>query len=179
GTGPAGPHADPARPAPAGPGPGPDRARAAACGPHPPPAPGRPAHRPTRAHRAPPSTPPPAPPAPPGAHPHTPTPRQPLPTPGAAAAHPDGAAARRRPPRAPPRSVSSRRDPTAQLPHQTRKLLIGGSLAMNDRQQSARGTTANDKTFTGLTDEERAAMKERPKELKAEGRRGPRADTEA
>jgi uncharacterized protein YdhG (YjbR/CyaY superfamily) len=47
---------------------------------------------------------------------------------------------------------------------------------MNDRQQSARGTTANDKTFTGLTDEERAAMKERTKELKAEARRGPRAD---
>jgi hypothetical protein len=45
----------------------------------------------------------------------------------AAAAHPDGAAARRTPPRAPPRSVSSRRDPTAQLPHQTPKLLIGGS----------------------------------------------------
>src|SRR6266511_3431389 len=51
------------------------------CGPHPPPAPGRPAHRPTRAHRAPPSTPPPAQHAPPGAHPHTPTPGQPLPTP--------------------------------------------------------------------------------------------------
>jgi hypothetical protein len=126
-TGTPGPHADPARPAPAGPGPGPDRARAAACGPHPPPAPGRPAHRPTRAHRAPPSTPPPAQHAPPGAHPHTPTPGQPLPTPGAAAAHPDGAAARRTPPRAPPRSVSSRRDPTAQLPHQTHQLLIGDS----------------------------------------------------
>src|SRR5512132_2325249 len=126
-TGTPGPHADPARPAPAGPGPGPDRARAAACGPHPPPAPGRPAHRPTRAHRAPPSTPPPAHHAPPGAHPHTPTPGQPLPTPGAAAAHPDGAAARRTPPRALPRSVSSRRDPTAQLPHQTHKLLIGDS----------------------------------------------------
>src|SRR6266545_4891231 len=126
-TGTPGPHADPARPAPAGPGPGPDRARAAACGPHPPPAPGRPAHRPTRAHRAPPSTPPPAQHARPGAHPHTPTPGQPLPTPGVAAAHPDGAAARRTPPRAPLRSVSSRRDPTAQPPHQTRKLLIGGS----------------------------------------------------
>jgi hypothetical protein len=61
-------------------------------------------------------------------HPHIPTPGQPLPTPGAAAAHPDGAAARRTPPRAPPRSVSSRRDPMAQLPHQTHQLLIGDSL---------------------------------------------------
>jgi uncharacterized protein YdhG (YjbR/CyaY superfamily) len=42
-------------------------------------------------------------------------------------------------------------------------------------QKSAESTTANDKTFTGLTDEERAAMKERTKELKAEARRGPRA----
>jgi uncharacterized protein YdhG (YjbR/CyaY superfamily) len=42
-------------------------------------------------------------------------------------------------------------------------------------QKSAEGTTANDKTFTGLSDEERAAMKERTKELKAEARRGPRA----
>ncbi|MEW5989575.1 MAG: DUF1801 domain-containing protein [Chloroflexota bacterium] len=31
-------------------------------------------------------------------------------------------------------------------------------------------TTAGDKTFTGFTDEERAAMKERAKELKAEAR---------
>jgi uncharacterized protein YdhG (YjbR/CyaY superfamily) len=43
-------------------------------------------------------------------------------------------------------------------------------------QKSAKGTTAPDKTFTGLTDEERAAMKERVQELKAEARRGPRAD---
>jgi uncharacterized protein YdhG (YjbR/CyaY superfamily) len=35
------------------------------------------------------------------------------------------------------------------------------------------------KAFTGLTDEERAAMKERTKELKAEARRGPRADKAA
>jgi uncharacterized protein YdhG (YjbR/CyaY superfamily) len=42
-------------------------------------------------------------------------------------------------------------------------------------QKSAEGTTANDKTFTGLSDEERAAMKERTRELKAEARRGPRA----
>jgi uncharacterized protein YdhG (YjbR/CyaY superfamily) len=43
---------------------------------------------------------------------------------------------------------------------------------MNDPQQSANSTTATDKTFTGLTDEERAAMKERTRELKAEARRG-------
>jgi uncharacterized protein YdhG (YjbR/CyaY superfamily) len=42
-------------------------------------------------------------------------------------------------------------------------------------QKSAKSTTATDKTFTGLTDEERAAMKERTNELKAEARRGPRA----
>jgi uncharacterized protein YdhG (YjbR/CyaY superfamily) len=41
---------------------------------------------------------------------------------------------------------------------------------MNDPQQSANSTTATDKTFTGLTDEERAAMKERTRELKAEAR---------
>jgi uncharacterized protein YdhG (YjbR/CyaY superfamily) len=43
---------------------------------------------------------------------------------------------------------------------------------MNDTQQSAERTTATDKTFTGLTDEERAAMKQRTQELKAEARRG-------
>jgi uncharacterized protein YdhG (YjbR/CyaY superfamily) len=43
---------------------------------------------------------------------------------------------------------------------------------MNDTQQSAKPTTATGKTFEGLTDEERAAMKERTKELKAEARRG-------
>jgi uncharacterized protein YdhG (YjbR/CyaY superfamily) len=42
-------------------------------------------------------------------------------------------------------------------------------------QKSAKSTTATDKTFTGFTDEERAAMKERAQELKAEARRGPRA----
>ncbi|HET7519541.1 MAG TPA: hypothetical protein VFN05_17990, partial [Actinomycetes bacterium] len=46
---------------------------------------------------------------------------------------------------------------------------------MNDTEQSAKGTTSTDKTFTGLTDEERGAVKERTKELKAEARRGPRA----
>ena len=43
---------------------------------------------------------------------------------------------------------------------------------MNDTQQSAKSTTATGKTFTGLTDEERGAMKERTRELKAEARRG-------
>jgi uncharacterized protein YdhG (YjbR/CyaY superfamily) len=42
-------------------------------------------------------------------------------------------------------------------------------------QRSANSTTATDKTFEGFTDEERAAMKERVLELKAAGRRGPRA----
>jgi uncharacterized protein YdhG (YjbR/CyaY superfamily) len=46
---------------------------------------------------------------------------------------------------------------------------------MNDTRKSAKSTTATGKTFTGLTDEERGAMKERTKELKAEARRGPRA----
>src|SRR5437016_5033063 len=43
-------------------------------------------------------------------------------------------------------------------------------------QKSARSTTAAGKKSTGFTDEERAAMKERAQELKAEARRGPRAD---
>jgi uncharacterized protein YdhG (YjbR/CyaY superfamily) len=43
-------------------------------------------------------------------------------------------------------------------------------------QKSAKSTTATGKTFEGFTAEERAAMKERAKELKAEARRGPRAD---
>ena len=41
-----------------------------------------------------------------------------------------------------------------------------------DTQQSANTTSATGKTFTGLTDEERGAMKERTRELKAEARRG-------
>ena len=47
---------------------------------------------------------------------------------------------------------------------------------MKDMQKSAKSTTAIDKTFEGFTDEERVAMKERAKELKAAGRRGARAD---
>jgi len=42
-------------------------------------------------------------------------------------------------------------------------------------QKSAESTTASGKTSKGFTAEERAAMKERARELKAEARRGPRA----
>ena len=42
-------------------------------------------------------------------------------------------------------------------------------------RKSAKRTTATDKKSKGFTDEERAAMKERAQELKAEARRGPRA----
>jgi uncharacterized protein YdhG (YjbR/CyaY superfamily) len=45
-----------------------------------------------------------------------------------------------------------------------------------DTQKSARSTTAINEKSKGFTDEERAAMKERARELKAEARRGPRAD---
>ena len=44
-----------------------------------------------------------------------------------------------------------------------------------DTQKTAKRTTATKKTYKGFTDEERAAMKERAKEMKAEARRGPRA----
>jgi uncharacterized protein YdhG (YjbR/CyaY superfamily) len=46
---------------------------------------------------------------------------------------------------------------------------------MKDTQKSAKSTTATGKKSKGFTDEERAAMKERAEELKAEARRGPRA----
>jgi uncharacterized protein YdhG (YjbR/CyaY superfamily) len=46
---------------------------------------------------------------------------------------------------------------------------------MENTRKSATSTTATDKTSEGWTDEERAAMKERAKELKASSRRGPRA----
>ena len=44
-----------------------------------------------------------------------------------------------------------------------------------DTQKSAKSTTAINKTSKGFTDEERAAMKERARELKAASRRGPRS----
>jgi uncharacterized protein YdhG (YjbR/CyaY superfamily) len=43
-------------------------------------------------------------------------------------------------------------------------------------RKSAKNTSAIGKTSKGFTDEERLAMIERLQELKAEGRRGPRAD---
>ena len=45
-----------------------------------------------------------------------------------------------------------------------------------DTQKSAKSTTAITKKFTGFTEEERAAMKERVQELKASADRGARAD---
>ena len=48
-------------------------------------------------------------------------------------------------------------------------------MKIKDIQKPAK----SDKTFEGFTDEERAAMKERAQELKAEARRGPRADIKA
>jgi uncharacterized protein YdhG (YjbR/CyaY superfamily) len=44
-----------------------------------------------------------------------------------------------------------------------------------DTQKSARSATVTGKAVKGFTDEERAAMKERARELKAEARRDPRA----
>ncbi len=43
-----------------------------------------------------------------------------------------------------------------------------------DTQKSAKSTTAINKKSNGFTDQERAAMKERAQELKADARRGPR-----
>jgi uncharacterized protein YdhG (YjbR/CyaY superfamily) len=50
------------------------------------------------------------------------------------------------------------------------------SAARKTTQKSARSTPATGKTVKGFTDEERAAMKERIQEQKAEARRGPRPD---
>src|SRR5437867_5543928 len=47
--------------------------------------------------------------------------------------------------------------------------------AKKDTQKSAKSTTPINKKFKGFTDEERAAMKDRAQELKAEAHRGPRA----
>ncbi|HEY6314905.1 MAG TPA: DUF1801 domain-containing protein [Streptosporangiaceae bacterium] len=46
---------------------------------------------------------------------------------------------------------------------------------MKDAQKSVTSTTATGKSYEGFTDEERAAMKDRAKELKAAARRGPGA----
>src|SRR5437588_10915023 len=45
-----------------------------------------------------------------------------------------------------------------------------------DTRKSAKSATVTGRAVKGFTDEERAAMKERIQELKAEARRGPRAD---
>jgi uncharacterized protein YdhG (YjbR/CyaY superfamily) len=45
-------------------------------------------------------------------------------------------------------------------------------------QKSTKDTPASKEKSEGFTDEERAAMQERARELKAEARRGPRADKE-
>jgi uncharacterized protein YdhG (YjbR/CyaY superfamily) len=47
---------------------------------------------------------------------------------------------------------------------------------MKDKRKSAEPTTATDKTSEGFTGEERATMQARAQELKAEARRGRRAD---
>jgi hypothetical protein len=47
--------------------------------------------------------------------------------------------------------------------------------AKKSTQRSVKRTTASDKKSKGFTAEERAAMKERAEELKADARRGPRA----
>src|SRR3989337_3556722 len=52
----------------------------------------------------------------------------------------------------------------------------GTMSAKKATQKSAKSTTASGKKSKGFTDEERAAMKERAREVKAEARRGPRAD---
>jgi hypothetical protein len=49
---------------------------------------------------------------------------------------------------------------------------------MTNPQKSAESTTAAGKTSEGFTDEERAAIQERAREVKAGTRRGPRADKE-
>src|SRR5215472_579866 len=51
--------------------------------------------------------------------------------------------------------------------------LAWGKPAMNDTQKSAQSTTG--KASRGFTDEERSAMRQRARELKAAARRGPRA----
>jgi uncharacterized protein YdhG (YjbR/CyaY superfamily) len=52
----------------------------------------------------------------------------------------------------------------------------GTMSAKKATQKSTKSTTAIGKKSKGFTDEERAAMNERAQELKAEARRGPRAD---
>jgi uncharacterized protein YdhG (YjbR/CyaY superfamily) len=53
---------------------------------------------------------------------------------------------------------------------------LGKHTTKKATQKSAKSATAINKKSKGFTEEERAAMKERAQELKAEARRGPRAD---
>jgi uncharacterized protein YdhG (YjbR/CyaY superfamily) len=55
---------------------------------------------------------------------------------------------------------------------------LRGQDAMNDTGKPAKGRAAAEKTYDGFTDDERGAMKERARELKAAGRRGTRAAPE-
>jgi hypothetical protein len=50
-----------------------------------------------------------------------------------------------------------------------------GKLDMTTTQRAGKSSRTTDKTSKGLSDEERAAMKERVRELKGEARRDPRA----
>jgi hypothetical protein len=50
-----------------------------------------------------------------------------------------------------------------------------GKPARKGTQKSAESTTGTGKTYEGFTDEERDAMRERARELKADARRGPGA----
>jgi uncharacterized protein YdhG (YjbR/CyaY superfamily) len=54
-------------------------------------------------------------------------------------------------------------------------------MSMKDTQRTAKRTTAADRTYDGFTADERAAMKERARELKAASRRNaaPKGDDEA
>jgi uncharacterized protein YdhG (YjbR/CyaY superfamily) len=47
------------------------------------------------------------------------------------------------------------------------------------QKKTTKSTATSDETSTGFTDEERAAMKERAKEMKTEARRGGKADGES
>ncbi|HEY8721396.1 DUF1801 domain-containing protein [Pengzhenrongella sp.] len=50
---------------------------------------------------------------------------------------------------------------------------------MTDMQKSAKGAAATEKKFEGFTDDEKGAMKERARELKAAAARGNEADEES
>jgi uncharacterized protein YdhG (YjbR/CyaY superfamily) len=66
-----------------------------------------------------------------------------------------------------------KKPPAAGLPSMRVILEISkrGKAAMNDTQKSAKSTPASEKTTKRFTDEERAAMKDRLQELKAEAKK--------